>query len=126
MILLFIIVLVFTSLGTVINIIDDIKNGNKHIDEQLLKLSNEVNTGLPKMIDLEIRYDSTIALPNKTFQFNSTLINYSKDEVNTNATKEQLYQNILNNLKTNPGFKFFKDNKVIIIFLVNDKNGHET
>ena len=113
------------SLGTIVNFVDFGLKSKSDFDKQLFELVKEVNKNLPKMIDSETRFDSSTALPNKVFQYNYTLVNYSKDELNLVELKDQFYPTFLDNIKTNPNLKILRDNNVTIVFLIKDKDGYE-
>jgi len=77
------------------------------------------------MLSSGLRVDSTMALPDKTFQYVLTLINVSKDELNLEELKKISYKEVLNNVKTSSDLKPFRDNKVTLIYLYKDKNNNE-
>ena len=47
-------------------------------DKQMMKTASEINKSCPIMVDAETRLDNTVALPNKTIQYNYTLVNIEK------------------------------------------------
>jgi hypothetical protein len=91
----------------------------------LSSAADEANKHFPKMIDSTTRLDKTVALPNKVFQFHYTLVNLSKDELDSEELKKNLYSPILNDIKTNSTLKDFRDYKVTIEYIYHDKNGNE-
>ena len=95
------------------------------IDKELMRAAGEINKHLPIMVDSETRLDSTIALPDKTFQYAYTIINFSKEELNLEELENNLRPMILNNIKTNSDLKHFRDNKVTMIYSYRDKNNNE-
>jgi len=122
---------VLTVLATLIAIkggkylIDQFDKSSIVIDKKLLEASQEVNKNLPMMLSSGLRVDSTMALPDKTFQYVLTLINVSKDELNLEELKKISYKEVLNNVKTSSDLKPFRDNKVTLIYLYKDKNNNE-
>jgi hypothetical protein len=100
-------------------------NDPRNFNAYLVNDINESNKDLPRMIDLGTRADDIIALPNyNTIRYLYTLVNTSKNEIDTNKL-DNLYYNILNNIKTNSDLKIFKDKKMIFEYLYNDKYGDE-
>jgi len=93
------------------------------VDKLLLKTASEVNKSCPMMVDEITRLDNSVALPNNTFQYNYTLINTDKAEVNIDTVKKYIDPNIINNVKTNPDIKFFRDHKTTLIYYYRDKKG---
>jgi len=75
------------------------------------------------MIDQYTRLDNAMALPNNSFQYNYTLINIDKSEVNLDTVKKYIEPNIINNVKTNPDLKIYRENKTTMIYNYRDKNG---
>ncbi|MCF8458865.1 MAG: hypothetical protein K9H62_23255 [Bacteroidales bacterium] len=74
------------------------------------------------IVDSETRLDNALALPGKTFQYNYTLVNLVKDSIDIGSLEEYLNPVILNNIKTNPDLKTFRDNDVTMAYNYKDKN----
>ena len=101
---------------TIENVINTAKNPLKLI-------ANEMNKSCPMMVDEETRLDK-VTLPSKTvFQYNYTLINYEKTEIDTVKIKSNLELNIIQLIKTNPQMEYQRQNKVTMNYIYNDKNG---
>ena len=101
---------------TIENVINTAKN-------PLQLIANEMNKSCPRLVDAETRLD-TVTLPSKTvFQYNYTLINYEKTEIDTVKIKSNLEQNIIQLIKTNPQMEYQRQNKVTMNYIYNDKNG---
>lgn len=75
-------------------------------DKQLMEAASELNKTCPMMVDSETQLDNAIALPNNVFQYNYTMINLSKEEVDTTEAHKLLDQGIINNVKTSPDLNF--------------------
>lgn len=102
--------------ATIENVINTAKN-------PLQLIANEMNKSCPMMVDEETRLDK-VTLPSKTvFQYNYTLINYEKTEIDTVKIKSNLEQNIIQLIKTNPQIEYQRQNKVTMNYIYNDKNG---
>ena len=101
---------------TIENVINTAKN-------PLQLIANEMNKSCPMMVDEETRLDK-VTLPSKTvFQYNYTLINYEKTEIDTVKIKSNLEQNIIRLTKTNPQMQYQRENNVTMNYIYNDKNG---
>ena len=87
------------------------------------KVTDEVNKTCPKMIDKETRLDNSIALSDRTIQYNYTMVNLEKESIDIDYFEENLKPIILNEVKTNPGLKNFRENKVTMSYYYKDKNG---
>lgn len=92
------------------------------LDKQLMTLASELNRIYPIMVDAQTQLDSSLALPNNTFQYNYTFVDIETATVDTNEFKDYMEPNILEQVKTNPQVKYFRDNKVTLNYLYRDKN----
>ena len=92
-----IIITVASTIGGVfgVKIVNYFMEKHNQLDKSLMLIANETNKELPKIIDQDTQFDNTIVLPNKTFQYNYTLINYVKDQVDIKQLKSQLSSQIL-------------------------------
>jgi hypothetical protein len=93
------------------------------IDKQLAKFATEFNKSCPMNIDEYTILKNVAALPNKTIQYNYTLVGIVKEEVEIDTVKKYVFPGILQNVKTNPGMKLFRDNRVTLNYYYSDKNG---
>lgn len=87
------------------------------------KTANDLNKTCPMMVDSETRLDNVTVLPGKVFQYNYTIVNYVKDSLDPVALQASLQPNMLNQIKTNPDLKLFRDNEVTLAYNYVDKNG---
>ena len=93
------------------------------IDKELMEIASEFNKSCPVMLDAETRLDNMTAMPNKTFQYNYSLINFDKEDIDTLYLKNFLEPNIVNNARTNPQMKELRDKKVTLQYYYKDRNG---
>lgn len=93
------------------------------IDKQLAEFANEFNKTCPMNIDEYTTLKNVVALPNKTIQYNYILVGITKSEVKLDTVKKYVFPGVLQNAKTNPGMKLFRDNKVTLNYYYADKNG---
>jgi hypothetical protein len=98
------------------------------VDKTLSDASKQINEQCPMKVDSETRLDNTEALAGKIFQYNYTLVNYSKDKL----TEEQIneLQNIaktelLKTIKTNSSLKALRDVDTTFIYVYKSNDGHE-
>ena len=92
-------------------------------DKVMMQSASELNKTCPVMVDQYTRLDNAIALPGNTLQYNYTLVDILKGEVNTDTVKKYVEPGIINNVKTNPEMKIYRDNKTTFIYYYKDKNG---
>jgi len=93
-------------------------------DKVMMKWADEINKTCPFMVDKDTRLDNAIALPNKVIQYNYTLVNTEKSEIDTVAFREAMEPSMINTIKTNPDMKIQRDNKTTLSYLYKDKNGN--
>ena len=74
-------------------------------------------------IDQFTRIDNTIVLPNKTIQYNYTIIGTSKENVDLTIFEETVFPRLLQTVKTIPDLKVFRDNEVTLKYNYNDESG---
>lgn len=103
---------------------------NKHFNsssfnDNLMKASEEINTQCPIMVDKETRLDNTLGGPGNRFTYNYSLINYHKEELDAQELINAMKPQLLNNVKINKELALFRDNKVEMIYVYNDKKGKE-
>jgi hypothetical protein len=92
-------------------------------DKQMMQIASELNKSCPIMVDAETQLDNALALPDNTFQYNYTLVNMERVTVDISELENYLQPRILNNIKTNPDLKTFRDNDVIMAYNYKDRNG---
>ena len=93
------------------------------IDAELAKVASEINKNCPMVVDQEIRLDNTAAFPNRTLQYNYTILNYEKAELDIKVVERTLFSGILENIKTNPDMKAMKENEITFNYYYKDKKG---
>jgi hypothetical protein len=92
-------------------------------DKEMMKAASEINKTCPMMVDQDTRLDNAVALPGNILQYNYTLINLDKSEVNVDTVNKYVAPGIINNVRTNPELKVYRDNKVTMDYAYRDKNG---
>ena len=94
-----------------------------NLDKELMKAASELNKTCPIMVDRETQLDNAIALTGKTFQYNYTLINLSKDSIDVHSFENNMKPFLTKNVKNAPELKIYRDNKVTMAYSYKDKNG---
>jgi hypothetical protein len=86
------------------------------IDKALMQTASELNKTCPIMVDKYTRLDNAVALPDKTFQYNYTILGTDALKINLDTLKNRIEPGIINNVKTNPEMKSFRDDKVTLVY----------
>lgn len=90
--------------------------------EVMIDAATDINKDCPIMIDGDTRLDKTIALPNNEFQYNYTLVNVDKAEIDVSEAEKFLDSVLLISLKTNPELETFRHHKTKMSYQYKDKN----
>lgn len=93
------------------------------IDKQLTETANEINKSCPMRVDQYTTLKNAVALPGKTIQYNYILEGITKAEIKLDTVKKYVFPGVLENVKSNPQMKSFRDNKVTLNYHYTDKNG---
>jgi len=91
--------------------------------EFLAKTSIEINKRCPMVIDSDTRLDNTIVLSQNTLQYNYTWVNMEKGTTDIGYIEKNFAPIVIENVKTNPGLKMFRDRNVTLSYYYKDKNG---
>jgi hypothetical protein len=70
-------------------------------DKAMMEAASELNKTCPIMVDQDTRLDNALAFPDNIFQYNHTLVNLDKSELNVDTVKKYLEPELINNVKTN-------------------------
>ena len=92
-------------------------------DKAMMQAASEINKTCPIIVDKDTRLDNVVALPENVFQYNYTLVNLDKSEVNIDTVKKYIEPGIINNVRTHPDLKPYRDNKVTMAYNYRDKDG---
>ena len=92
-------------------------------DKAMIQAVSIINESCPIMVDQETRLDNAVALPDNILQYNYTLVNSIKDSIDIKAFENYMHPMILNNVKTNPDLKIYRDNKTTMAYNYKDMNG---
>lgn len=95
----------------------------KAIDVQLKAMVENMDRGCPVQIDPYTSLTSIKLLPNKTIQYNYTLPEVNKEEINLDVIKKDAFPALLKKFKENPEAKPFRDLNVTLRHHYVDKNG---
>jgi hypothetical protein len=89
----------------------------------MMAAASEINKTCPIMVDQYTRLDNVLAMPDNACQYNYTLVNIDKSEVNLDIVKKYIKPGLINNVKTSPDLKIYRDNKTTMVYNYRDKNG---
>lgn len=92
-------------------------------NNELARVSNELNKRCPIWVDDETRLDNTMVLPSGILEYNFTLINTVYDSINTDSLKTLIKPILENNYLTNPELEYYRQNRITLAYNFKDKLG---
>jgi len=92
-------------------------------DKAMMQAASEINKSCPMMVDKETRLDNAVALPDNVFQYNYTLVNMAKSDLDLVQLEEYMRPNLINTVKTNPDMKVNREHRTTFGYYYKDKNG---
>lgn len=96
---------------------------NKNLTDEMQIFADGINEECPVKVDKYSRLDSVTVIDEKTFQYNYTLLDVAKAEVNLDTANKYIKPGLIEQAKSKPYLKPFRDNKVTFIHHYLDKNG---
>lgn len=96
---------------------------NKDDFQKILnQTAEDMNKKCPQVIDHETTLANVVALDNE-LRYCYKLVNYNKEDLNVDTFRQLMEPTLINNAKTNPDLKIFRDNKTTLTWVYNDKSG---
>lgn len=92
-------------------------------DVKLKFVAAGLNKTCPKMIDAQTRLDSVTVRPHKELVYHYTLIKIIKNRFDMEAFEGYMKPIMQNQIRTNDALKTYRENKAIMTYSYNDKNG---
>lgn len=92
-------------------------------DTLMMQAASELNKTCPITLDEYTRLDNAVALPDHSFQYNYTLTTLDRLEVNVDSIRKYVEPGLIENVRTNPDLKIYRDNKTTMIYNYRDKHG---
>ena len=81
-------------------VIKNIFNPEGNINDKLVKVANEINKHTPIIVDSVTTCDNVTALPGNKLQYNYTLTNLDKKDVDTTILLSSVKEHMFNIIKT--------------------------
>lgn len=110
----------------VVNVVDfsisDIFS-DKLFDKSMMAAASQINESCPIMVDSETRLDNAVALPDKVFQYNYTLVNYLKEELDLEVLRTKVEPVIVNFVRTSPDLTIQRKLEATLKYVYKDKTG---
>ncbi|MFT4969487.1 MAG: hypothetical protein ACI9O4_001234 [Chitinophagales bacterium] len=98
------------------------QNETDAISDYLFEISQEINESCPILADENTRLDNTVVLSNRTIQYNYTLLNLEKNQIDISLLEEELTPLLLEDVRTNPGLSMFRKYNVTMIYHYKNDN----
>src|SRR5690606_12267282 len=95
-------------------------NNNASIDKQFTEIASEINKNCPILVDRDTQLNNVITLPNKTIQYNYTLINYTHADINIEEAKKFVFDNSLNTIINSPEMEYLRSKDATFCYSYKD------
>ena len=96
-------------------------------NQSLNSISTMLNHQLPTMLDETTRLDSTSVEDGELFVYSYTLVGVTTTEIEDGTFKKvftkQMYPQLLNNYRTSPDMKLFRDLNAELLYVYRDEDG---
>ncbi len=96
---------------------------NSDLEQTLLLEANEINKTCPLIVDDATRLDNAVVYPNNVFQYNYTLVNLTRNDINPEVAIKSLEPKIIENVKKDVALKTLKAAFTTLNFSYRDRNG---
>ncbi len=93
------------------------------VASELKKVASDFNTQGPMQLDQSLRLDSMGSIGKTNFIYYYTLLEIEKSEVNLDTVNKYVRPSLIENIKTSPELKIYRDNKITMDYKYYDKNG---
>lgn len=93
------------------------------LESNLQKAARELNEQTPVQMDQYTRLDSASAKGTTNFIYYYSLIDIEKSEVNLDTVNKYIRSGIIENVKTSPELKVYRDHNITMDYIYYDKNG---
>jgi hypothetical protein len=98
---------------------------DEKINKEIAEGVKLINKSVPVIIDSLYRLDFAAALPERILQFNYTILNVEKSEIDTSHLKSTAKELMIENLKSNPKVALFREYGIRIQSIYKDESGDQ-
>jgi len=95
----------------------------KDLESELKSAALELNKQTPMQVDQFSRLDSASTKGKTNFIYHYTLIDLEKSEVNLDTVNKYIRPNLIENIKSSPELKVYRDNNITMDYKYYDKSG---
>ncbi|GAB2766053.1 hypothetical protein [Salinimicrobium soli] len=93
------------------------------LEKELKEVAVEINKQSPMQVDASTRLDSASSVGKTNVVYYYTLVEMERSEVNLDTVNKYVRPGIIENVKTHPDLKYFRDNNITLDYNYYDKNG---
>ncbi len=100
---------------------------DKKIHKVLMKFARKINETMPIVVESGLRCENVNALPGRKFQYNFTLTDLLKEDVDTSRIKNFIVKRkplLINAIRTDSSMELFRQQKVTLIYTYRDKHAN--
>ena len=92
-------------------------------DQKLHEACLTINRQLPVMVDDDTRLDSMSSFPSRVLRYHYTLLASEEGELDPKALQNFLQPKIIQNIRTSPDMRLYKEEKVTFHYCYKDREG---
>lgn len=93
------------------------------MEKQLQEVAREINRQSPMQVDQLTRLDSASSKGKTNLIYYYTLLQTENSEINLDTVNKYIRSGIIENVKTHPDLKIFRDNNITLDYNYFDRNG---
>ncbi|TXE10743.1 hypothetical protein ES711_02215 [Gelidibacter salicanalis] len=93
------------------------------LEAELKEAAVQLNKQAPLQVDQFVRLDSAASKGTTNFMYYYTLIDIDKSEVNVDTINKYIKPDLIENIKTHPDLKIYRDHNITMEYKYYDKNG---
>ncbi|GGF70102.1 hypothetical protein [Wenyingzhuangia marina] len=93
------------------------------LETELNNVAIQLNKQTPMQVDEFTRLDSASSKGATNLMYYYTIMNLDKSEVNLDTVNKYIRPSIIENVKTSPDLKVYRDNNITMDYIYFDKNG---
>jgi len=97
--------------------------GNKALHRKLSEMAAELNESTPVMLDRYTRFEEASVTKDNVFRYRYSVLNTSHPDSLVQQMSQSLVESIRHEFSSNPQLGTFKENRVVIEYVYQDKDG---
>jgi hypothetical protein len=102
-----------------------VRRSSPAVPGRLAQIARQMNAGVPRQLDQNIRLDETVAGPGNRFTYRVTFLNLSKTDIDIADFVAHMKPELINAYKTHPDMEALRKEEVELRYQYRDKDGNQ-